>query len=151
MRSPSMLHDARPSRQVVATSAASSARGLPERCTSASGTHGSNDVGVELGKRQQEVAHVAFGIEHEHGNTGEQDLLEQHHAEPGLAGARHADDDAVGRQLRRRVAERLVEPLVCRGVDPGSEEQPTGGHVDHALSLVFVAPLMRLAVGVVGV
>src|SRR5690606_42146213 len=51
----------------------------------------------------------------------------QHHAEAGLAGAGHADDHAVGRELVRPDPHLVARALVRGGVDDAAEEE-----VSHA-------------------
>ena len=55
-----------------------------------------------------------FGSMTSAGMPGEQRLLEQVDREPGLAGARHADDDAVRRQVARADDEVLGARLAGR-------------------------------------
>jgi hypothetical protein len=64
--------------------------------------------GRESGEREQQVPHVALGVEDERRNAGEQCLLEQHDAQSGLARSRHADNHAVGREVGGVDRERLA-------------------------------------------
>jgi len=63
------------------------------------------------------------GIDEEGRQPGAQDLLDEHDPEAGLAGARHADDDAVRRQVRGVERDPLAGALVGGGIDEPAEEQ----------------------------
>ncbi len=47
---------------------------------------------------EDQVSHVPLGIDDEGGDTAQEGFLQDIHAEPGLAGARHSDDHTVGSQ-----------------------------------------------------
>jgi hypothetical protein len=85
----------------------------------------------EVGKRETEVRQVALRVDRQHRQSGPQCLLDQDHAQSGLAGPGHPDDDAVrGERIGRHghVAGRVGGgALVRRRVDRSTEEQ-----VSHA-------------------
>ncbi len=89
----------------------------------------------EVGKGEREVAHVAFGVDHENGNALQQCFLQQDHAQSGLAGTGHAHDHAVGGERRRLVEDGVAGPIVTGGVDDATEIQLTCWNV-HTLSFV---------------
>ena len=75
----------------------------------------------KVGEREREVAHVALRVDDQGRNAGQQRLLEQDDREPGLAGAGHADDDAVRRQVARADDEVVRARLARRGIDDLAE------------------------------
>ncbi len=84
---------------------------------------------LEVGEREREVAHVALRVDREHRDSREQGLLEQHDAEAGLAGAGHADDDSVGREIGGPHRQALVFGLISLGPDDVAEpERAAIGH-----------------------
>ena len=70
-------------------------------------------LGGELRKGEQQVAHVALGIDHQRGDAVDGRLFEQADAEAGLAAAGHADADRVGHQVLR-VVEHLPVARLAR-------------------------------------
>ena len=85
---------------------------------------------VEIGEREREVAHVTLGVEDQRRNAREQRLLEEDDREPGLSGARHADDDAVRRQLAGAYDEIVRSWLAGGEVDHLAEVK--GAAIGHA-------------------
>jgi hypothetical protein len=79
--------------------------------------------GGELGEREQEVAHVALGVQDQRRDSGEQRLLEKHDAQAGLSRACHPDDDPVRGQVRRVDRERLGGVLTARRIRLEAELQ----------------------------
>ncbi len=59
----------------------------------------SEGIGAQIRKRQEEVAHVSLWIQDQHRNPREQRLLEEDDPHARLAGAGHAQDDSVRRQV----------------------------------------------------
>ena len=94
---------------------------MPSACASDAFTHGWKLAGGEIGEREREVAHVALRVDDQRRNARQQRLLEQDDGEAGLAGAGHADDDAVGRQVARADDEIVGAGLAGRGVDDLAE------------------------------
>jgi hypothetical protein len=66
--------------------------------------------GVELLEEEQEVPEVALGIDGEHRDFLPERFLEEGDGEPGLAGARHPDNEAVREEIRG-VEEHAVSEL----------------------------------------
>ncbi len=64
--------------------------------------------GGELGEGEQEVAHVAFGINDESGDAVNGGFLDDANAEAGFAGAGHADADGVGGEVFGFIQEGFV-------------------------------------------
>ena len=74
------------------------------------------DPGTELGgrqpgKRQQQVAEIAFRIDRNHRHAVDRGFLDEAEAQAGLAAAGHADADRVRDQVAGVVEDRLVERL----------------------------------------
>ena len=67
--------------------------------------------GLHLRKLQQQVDHVALGVDQNGGDFVQRGLFEQANAEPRLAAARHADADGVGGEVARVVVDGLVAAL----------------------------------------
>ena len=88
----------------------------PAARASSSFTHGRKSAGARSGKVSSEVAHVALRVEDQRRDAREQRLLEQHDREPGLAGARHADDHAVRGEVARS-RRRAVRPGCRSGIE----------------------------------
>ena len=65
----------------------------------------------QIGERQQQVPHVALGVDHQRGYSLEQGFFQQTDAQSGLARTGHAHDDAVGGE----VGSLVDDPLVDRG------------------------------------
>ena len=53
----------------------------------------------EVRERQAQVGQITLRVDQQGRQPGRQHLLDEHHAEARLAGAGHADDDAVGREV----------------------------------------------------
>ena len=95
------------------------------------GRRGLLDPGPEVGRaqlreREQQVAHVALGVDDQAGDAAQQRVLEQVDAQAGLAGTGHAHDHAVGGEVGRVHAERSV------GIEPVSDEELVGVDAGHA-------------------
>ena len=75
----------------------------------------------EVGERQRQVADVALGVDREHGDARQERLLEEHDGEAGLAGAGHAEDDAVRGEVGRPDDDLIRARLAGGGVDDGAE------------------------------
>src|SRR4029077_9859782 len=67
----------------------------------------------KLGKRQQQVAKIALGIDRNHGDAVDGGLLDQIVAEARLAAAGHAGDERVRDQVRRVVEQGRVGRRGC--------------------------------------
>ncbi len=76
----------------------------------------------QLRKGQCEVGDVAFRVDDDGGNAVDRGLLEQRHAEAGLAAAGHADADRMRRQVARVVQQFVAELLRGRVVLPAEVE-----------------------------
>ena len=86
----------------------------------------------ELRKRQQQVAHVALGIDDDGGDAVERGLLDQADAQAGLAGAGHADAHRVGGQVLRFVEQRFFRRFPRLGIeDPAQIEHAQFFEIDH--------------------
>ena len=84
--------------------------------------------GRELGGREareveHEVAEVALRVDRENRDTPLQQLLDQDDAERGLTAARHAHDQAVGREVRGIEAEVFAARPSRHGVDGAAEKE----------------------------
>ena len=88
-----------------------------------SGTHGRELVGRQAGEAQGQVGHVALGVDDQRRDAGAERLLEQHHAEAGLARPGHAHDDPVRGEVGGVVVDPIAGPFVLRGVDGLTEEE----------------------------
>ena len=127
IRSAPMPCDSSPAFQSAAVLAASSST-RHARGAGVVLAHPRAEVGRrELGEREQQVAHVALRVEDQRRHACEQRLLQQHDPEARLAGARHADDDAVGGQVLGFDGKRLA-----RRSHDGSEEEV--GHAGESSS-----------------
>jgi hypothetical protein len=79
-------------------------------------------LGAEVGKEKEEIGHVAFGIQNEKRNVGEERLLEQVDAETGLPAAGHSNADPVRDEIaavvekRFRVGDGATEIEVAHGM-----------------------------------
>jgi len=80
-------------------------------------------------KVEAQVGQISLGVQHQHGNTRQQHLLEHDQGEPGLAAAGHADDQAVGGEIVLVIGPRL-QNIAARLVQPAAELQPFRGHSD---------------------
>ena len=89
----------------------------PAACASASLTQGRKLAGGEVGEDERQVRHVALRIEDERRDPRQEGLLEQDDGEAGLAGAGHAHDDAVRRQVARADDDLVGARLPGRRVD----------------------------------
>ncbi len=81
----------------------------------------------QVGERQAEVGEVALGVDQQAGHAGGQRLLDEHHAEPGLAGPGHAHDHAVGREIAGPHHRRGAVALVRSRIDQLAEVQVSHG------------------------
>ncbi len=76
----------------------------------------------EVREGEQHIGDVAFGVDDQTRDAVEHGLLENVDAETRLAAARHAEDDAVSRQVAGVVVDgRVVDDLVRLGVDLRAE------------------------------
>ena len=66
----------------------------------------------KLREGEQQVAHVALGVDRDHGNMIESCLLEYADTEPRFAGTGHADDHGMGCQVLGVIEDKLVRELV---------------------------------------
>ena len=86
--------------------------------------------GLKVGEHEREVRHVALRVEDEHGDSGEQRLLDQHDGEAGLPGSGHPDHDTVRREIARADDDPVCASLAGRRVDRVAEvERAAVGHV----------------------
>ena len=92
---------------------------------------GAEALGLLIGEGQEQVPHIALRIDDQRGDTLQETFLEQHDAEAGLARPGHADDDAVGREVRGVVHDQVVGALVIGWVDLVAEKQASLGDVGH--------------------
>ncbi len=83
----------------AAASAAAACRSFPSRRAASGSIQGAKDGGVEVLEQQEQVAEIALGVDGEDGHALEQQLLDEGDGEAGLAGAGHADDEAVGHEV----------------------------------------------------
>ena len=65
-------------------------------------------TGRKVGKRQQEIAEIAFGIDAQDGNAVQRGLLQKREAQAGFATARHADADAMSGEVARLIVDGFV-------------------------------------------
>jgi hypothetical protein len=63
----------------------------------------------EIGKRQKQVAEIAFGVDGDRRDSVDCGLLEKRDAKAGLPASGHADADSVRGQVPRVVEDRLGE------------------------------------------
>ena len=94
----------------------SSARRLL-RAASAGSIQGRKSAGARFGKRQQQVAQVALGIDGDRRDAVDGRFFEQREAQARLAAAGHADADGVRGQILRVVQQQLVAQLLRRRVE----------------------------------
>ena len=97
--------------------------------------------GLQVGEDEREVRHVALGVEDEHGDPGEQRLLDQHDGEARLAGSGHPDHDTVRREVARADDDPVCASLAGRRVDCVAEmERAAVGHVAQSLESARARP-----------
>ena len=81
------------------------------------------DPGTEIGRGQvgeveEEIGHVALGIDDQRRDPGQQRLLEEVDSQAGLARPGHSDDDAVGREIGRLIGQRPRFELPASSIRP---------------------------------
>ena len=83
--------------------------------------------GGEVGEVEEGVGDVAFGVNHQRGDTLQGGFFEQADAQPGFAGAGHADDDGVGGEVGGVVEEGFARGFGEGGVVAATEVEGGGG------------------------
>ena len=81
---------------------------------------------LELGKRQQQVAEVALGIDRDRRDAVERRLFQQRQAQPRLAAAGHADANGVRREILAVVEQRLGRRFARRQIVRPAEIERAG-------------------------
>jgi hypothetical protein len=84
--------------------------------------------GGEIGEREHQIPQVALRVDDQGGHVIEERLLQQHHAEAGLARAGHAHDHAVGGEVVTVDLDGLPGSLVGGGVHGLPEVEAALGH-----------------------
>ena len=97
-------------------------------------TNGANSSGASFGKSRSRFPRSPFGSIARTGTPRCQELLDEDDAERGLAAARHADDEAVRREVGGIEADVVASGLPGRGVD-GAAEEEAGALRGHARDL----------------
>src|SRR5262249_3195064 len=85
----------------------------------------------QFGELEKQVREVAFDVDDDARDAVDGGFFEQGEAEAGLAGAGHADDDAVGQQVAGVIHHRRrVGPRGVGGEDVLRAEVEAGGALD---------------------
>ena len=77
---------------------------------------GTKILGQQVGEGQEQVGHVALGIDDQGGDAIEGRFFQQDDTQAGLAAAGHAQADGVGRQVAGIIVHSLIEGLALRQV-----------------------------------
>jgi hypothetical protein len=72
--------------------------------------------GAEIGKIEQQVAHVAFRIYHQRRDLVDSGFFQQSHAQTGLAAARHPYADAVGHKVFGIIKDQILGRFAGRRI-----------------------------------